>query len=316
MKLNEKSTVMISGIPQRIHLWAKDETKPVILFLHGGPGMPFRHKIKKYLLPLTDDFVLAAIDERGAGGSYSPALKPEDLSIDAFLSDIKEWTDYLCRRFHHKKIYIVGHSFGSYLASRAVLENPELYAAYLGVGQVVDMADLMEERYRMLCQKAREIGDVVLSEKLEGIGKPTGGKFLTKEGGEFFSSHYYAVMEPAGYPSFEKREIKPVMRSFEYTREEKANWSKGIALSRAATSPVIASLTLKPYGYVYKIPHYIIQGMDDISAPYSLAKEYAEKIRAPKHAFLTYTRSGHEPCFEEPERFMIDVRNRFREDVD
>ena len=182
MRLNEKSTIVISGIPQRIHLWAKDETKPVILFLHGGPGMPFRHKIKKYLLPLADDFVLAAIDERGAGGSYSPTLKPEDLSIDAFLGDIREWTNYLRARFGHKKIYIIGHSFGSYLASRAILESPEPYAAYIGVGQVVDMAELMEERYKMLSQKAREIGDVLLSEKLEEIGKPEAGKFSTKEG--------------------------------------------------------------------------------------------------------------------------------------
>lgn len=316
MKLNEKKTIIISGIPQRIHLWAKDETKPVILFLHGGPGMPFRHKIRKHLLPLADDFVLAAIDERGAGGSFSPTLKPEDLSIDDFLADIKEWTDYLCKRFHHKRIYLIGHSFGSFLASRAIVENPESYAAYIGVGQIVDMPDLMEERYKMLSQKAREIGDALLIRKLEEIGSPNGGRFSTQEANDFFSSHYYAVMEPAGYPSFEKREIKPVMRSLEYTREEKKNWLKGIALSRAATSSVIDALSLKPYGNVRKIPHYVIQGIDDISAPYPLAKEYAEKIRAPKHAFLTYTRSGHEPCFEEPKRFMIDVRNRFKEDVD
>lgn len=316
MKLNEKRMVMISGIPQRIHLWGKDVNAPVILFLHGGPGMPFRHKIRKFLLPLADEYILAVIDERGAGGSYSPDMKPDDLTLENYVKDIKEWTEYLKERFHHKKIYLVGHSFGSLIGSMAVFEDPASYAAYFGVGQFVDINQLILERYHLLCQKAREIGDAYLEKRLEDMGEPINGEFKTKEDNDYFSAHYYPVMEPANYPSFQKREIAPVKRSFEYTLKEKRNYEKGLELSSKAKGMEMGERSLLPFGFVCKVPHYIAQGIDDISTPYQMAEKYSEQIRAPKKAFLTYTNSGHEPLFEEPERFMIDLRNRFKENVD
>lgn len=316
MQLNEKRTIMISGLPQRIHLWGKDTNAPVILFLHGGPGMPFRHKIRKYLLPLAEEYVLAVIDERGAGGSYSPELTPADLTLENYVNDIREWTEYLKKRFNHKKIYLVGFSFGSLIGSVAAFRDPSSYAAYLGVGQFVDIDELILERYRLLCQKAREIGDESLERRLEEMGEPVGGKFKTEEDNKYFGDHYYQAMEPAHYPSFNKREIAPVKRSLEYTFLEKRNFEKGLALSSQAKGMSFGVRSVLPLGFACKIPHYIIQGVDDISTPYRLAEEYSKQIHAPKKAFLAYTNSGHEALFEEPERFMIDVRNKFNENVD
>ncbi len=316
MKLNEKIVVDINGLPLKAHLWGKDETAPIILFVHGGPGLPFRHKIKKYLLPLASDYVLAVIDERGAGGSYSPTLKKEDLTIDNYVKDIHEWAKYLTKRFNHKKVYLVGHSFGSYLVARAALEQPSLYAAIIGVAQALDMDEMLVERYKMLSAKARELRDTALENKLEAMGEPVKGHFKTPEEDKFFHDIYYPMMEPYGYPSYKRREIYPIYRSSEYTLKEKKNLMKSLSFTAEATSLQRSSMVLANYGYVYKVPYYIIQGREDITTPYIMAKNYMEQMRAPKKGLVAYESSGHEPLFQEPQRFMIDIRNRFNEDVD
>lgn len=38
--ISEKILVNINGVEQGMFIKGKDKTKPVILFLHGGPGMP------------------------------------------------------------------------------------------------------------------------------------------------------------------------------------------------------------------------------------------------------------------------------------
>ena len=42
--IDRKCKVTLGGLPQKIHVKG-DETKPVLLFLHGGPGVCNRHTV-------------------------------------------------------------------------------------------------------------------------------------------------------------------------------------------------------------------------------------------------------------------------------
>ena len=42
--IDRKCKVPLGGLPQKIHVKG-DETKPVLLFLHGGPGVCNRHTV-------------------------------------------------------------------------------------------------------------------------------------------------------------------------------------------------------------------------------------------------------------------------------
>ena len=50
--------IMIGGIKQRIHIKTDDASKPVLLFLHGGPGVCNRHNIMTAHLDLLDTFTI------------------------------------------------------------------------------------------------------------------------------------------------------------------------------------------------------------------------------------------------------------------
>jgi pimeloyl-ACP methyl ester carboxylesterase len=78
-------------------------------------------------------------DQRGAGKSYA-AVDPEAaMNIGQFVADTHELADSLRRRFHQGKIYLAGHSWGSVLGVLTVRQYPELFHAYVGIGQVVNM---------------------------------------------------------------------------------------------------------------------------------------------------------------------------------
>lgn len=57
--VDRKERVTLGGLKQTIHIWSTDQRHPVLLFLHGGPGVPNRHGSAKRHLDLTDSFTVA-----------------------------------------------------------------------------------------------------------------------------------------------------------------------------------------------------------------------------------------------------------------
>ena len=81
---DEKRMVELNGLPQKIHIKSVDEGNPVLLFLHGGPGVCNRHTVMTNHADLARTFTIVAWDQRGSGGSYYGAKK-ETLKMDKLL---------------------------------------------------------------------------------------------------------------------------------------------------------------------------------------------------------------------------------------
>ncbi len=312
MLLNEKSIITINGVPQKIHLWGTSLNAPILLFLHGGPGNPFRHKIRKHLLPLTDSFILAAYDQRGTGGSYSPSITPYMLTLDNYVTDVIEWAEYLAKRFNQKGVYLVADSFGSYIGTIALHRREDLFLGYIGFGQVVNTKRTLLWQYQETLKKCQEFHESKNVAELLRIGEPKNGEFQTKDGREVFAQLVHPHLERPGTPSYKVREIRPFNRSLEYTHKDKVGWKKGFPLSQEGIGLwPNHDYDLEPYGYEFHVPYYVFQGYHDYITPPFLVEEYMKKVRAPKKKLLIYEHCGHEVAFESPERFMIDLRIRF-----
>ena len=103
-------TLQIGGLKQYIIVRGADSTKPVMLFVHGGPGGPEIGMMKATNRLIENDFVMVYWEQRGAGKSYSPDVPPESMNLDQFILDAGELSRYLTKRFKKDKIYIMGHS--------------------------------------------------------------------------------------------------------------------------------------------------------------------------------------------------------------
>ena len=132
----EKIFVDINGVKQGMFIKVKDVKNPALLFVHGGPGMPEYWLTQRYPTGLEDHFVVVWWEQRGAGLSYSPDIPPETMTAGQFVDDTIAVTNYLRERFGQKRIYLMAHSWGSYIGIQAAAREPDLYYAYIGVGQV------------------------------------------------------------------------------------------------------------------------------------------------------------------------------------
>jgi pimeloyl-ACP methyl ester carboxylesterase len=147
----------IGGVNQWILIRGYDQTKPVLLFLRGGPGMPSMYLAHKFQPELERDFVVVHWDRRGAGKSFDAHLQISTLSVRQTLNDTYELTLMLRERFHKQRIYLVGHSWGSYLGLLAVHEHPEYYSAFIGMGQPAGNRDQVYALRREFLSRAANL---------------------------------------------------------------------------------------------------------------------------------------------------------------
>jgi pimeloyl-ACP methyl ester carboxylesterase len=69
--ISEKIHVNINGLEQGMFIKSKNINNPVLLFVHGGPGMPEYWLTQRYPTGLEDYFTVVWWEQRGAGLSYS-----------------------------------------------------------------------------------------------------------------------------------------------------------------------------------------------------------------------------------------------------
>ena len=86
-------------------------------------------------------FIVCYWDQRGAGMSFSRSLDPASMTIEQMVEDTRQMTEYLKQRFNQEKIFIMGHSWGSFLGIKTVEKYPENYWAYIGIGQVTNQIE-------------------------------------------------------------------------------------------------------------------------------------------------------------------------------
>jgi pimeloyl-ACP methyl ester carboxylesterase len=133
--------VEIGGVEQWIMANGKSNDLPVLLWVHGGPGAAQMAGGRYYNGSLEDEFIVVHWDQRGAGKSNSENFDENTLNVNQFLSDVEDMTEYLKERFGKEKIFLLGHSWGSYIGILSVSKNPESYHGYIGVSQVVLIKD-------------------------------------------------------------------------------------------------------------------------------------------------------------------------------
>ncbi len=110
--------VRLGGVDQWILIRGHDASDEVLLFIHGGPGVP-NMPLSHLNADLEKRFVVVQWDQRGAGKSFSTSVPPEAMKIDQFVSDARALTQLLIERFDKDKIYLLGHSWGSVIGAKA-----------------------------------------------------------------------------------------------------------------------------------------------------------------------------------------------------
>jgi Predicted hydrolases or acyltransferases (alpha/beta hydrolase superfamily) len=307
--ISEIETVNINGLNQRIIIRGRDTTKPVLLYLHGGPGDPELPFVHQFNSGIEDLFVVCYWDQRGAGLSYSKNIPPETMTLSQFIDDAGKVSEYLINKFNRKKIFLLGHSWGTMLGSFTVNKYPEYYYAFISVGQVGDQARAEKISYDFVLNRARELKDRKAIRNLENIGSPP--YFDPKEAIDKMMTERRYVIRYGGAVkkgNFYPQAIKPLLFCKEYSLIDKINYLRGMKFSKDYLWTVIMKTNLFKTIPSQQIPVYILQGISDYETPYIVAKEYFDSLQAPVKKFYTFENSAHSPIFEEPEKFEMIIK--------
>jgi len=164
--ISEKIFVEINGTRQGMFIQSADTSHPLLLFLHGGPGMPELFLNSTHPTGLEQDFTVVWWEHRGTGISYGPEIPQESLTVEQLIADATAVTNYLRNRFAKEKIYLLGHSWGSFLGIQVAYTAPELYHAYIGMAQISHQLRSEVTAHRYLLDQYRARGDLHMVHRL------------------------------------------------------------------------------------------------------------------------------------------------------
>ena len=304
----ELTRVDIGGRDLAMMIRGRSTQNPVLLFLAGGPGGSELGAMRRHSEALEDDFVVVTFDQRGTGKSYDQLDPTDTMTLEGAVADAIAVTNYLRDRFDEEKVYLVGQSWGTTLGVLAVQEHPELYRAYVGVGQMVSQAATDKIFYDDTLAWAREEGNTDLVATLEENGPPPYTDVLDYEA----ALSYEMEVHPYNHsPNSEgSGQMSENLFVEEYTLLDQLHILGATLDVFSVLYPQLQDIDFRTQAASLEVPIYLAQGRHEAPGRQLLAQEWFEQLRAPSKELTYFETSGHRPLWEQPTQFrdlMTDV---------
>jgi pimeloyl-ACP methyl ester carboxylesterase len=305
----EKIHVNINGVQQGMFIIGKNVGNPLLLFVHGGTAMPEYFLTQNYPTGMEQYFTVCWWDRRNAGLSYSADVPPETWTLEQSIADTLAVTNYLRSRFHKDKIYMMAHSGGSLIGIQAAARAPELFYAYIGVGQMSYQLQSEILSYEYMLKRYKEIGNTSMVQQLEAA-PPT----MTVPLPAAYMKVRDSAMHDLGVGT--THDMTSVMTGVflaswlfrQYTVGEKLALWRGKFSSDKLLWDKMISTDLTQQIQKLDLPVYFFHGKYDYTVSYPLAKAYLDRLQAPIKGFYTFEHSAHSPMFEEPDKMKQIVQ--------
>ena len=293
--------VPIGGIEQWVQIGYSTPHLPVLLYLHGGPGgtsVPAAAAWK----PWEEHFTVVHWDQRGAGRTFrkNGAAGCGRLTVERMVNDAIEVSEFLIAHLHQPKILLVGHSWGSALAVFMLKKRPELFSAFVGTGQLVNMRRNEEYNYRRQLKQAERRGNQDALQALRAIGPPPYSEFSSLLTLREWTDR---LTEGEGDPL----QPQPTPMAADFTVEEVPSLQQGAAFSRKELLGELNAIDLTALGSAFSMPIFFFQGTHDQQTPIELGEEYFAAITAPSKGFVRFEGCHHFVVMNCPDLFLREL---------
>lgn len=287
LEIDRTSFVSVGGIDQWISIRGLDRRNPVLLVVHGGPGEAQWPVADKYE-PWLTAFTVVLWDQRGAGHTYGRSRgQTPDFSLDRIARDGVEVAEFLRRTLGRKKIMVLGHSWGSIVAVEMVQRRPDVFAAYVGTGQVASWKATMEQQFALAVSTARQRGDAAAVAALEATGPPD-----PTDPNQAFSVDIRPAMAAADRAWLQSlRAGAPALKAAH--PNDFQDFEDGFQFSAARALPDQMRTDLPATAKTFAVPFFVIQGRDDVMTPTQAAVDYFNGVTAPTKQLVVIPDAGH-----------------------
>jgi len=308
-------TVPIGGINQWLSIRGVDRRNPVLLMIHGGPGYVSMPTSWYFQRGWEDYFTVVQWDQRGAGKTYTsndPEQVAPTMTRERMVADAEEVIGFLRKEFKKQKIFVLGHSWGSYIGLTIAQRHPEWLHAYVGAGQLIDGPESERRGWQFALGRAERAGNKLAVSQLQSIapyaqpGRPIALKDLYVQR-KWLGEYGGAVSRRTGFSA----EIAAVALSPEYTDADLAQIWKGNEFSANALLIDVLNVNLNNVTR-FKCPVFIFNGRDDHNVSSSVTAEWFARVEAPSKSLVWFEHSAHEMFNEEPGKMLVSLVQHLR----
>ncbi|WP_426070674.1 alpha/beta fold hydrolase [Janthinobacterium sp. DSP2-3-3] len=271
----------IGGIQQLVEIKTDDASKPVLLFLSGGPGSSMIKGADAFTNSLKSKFTIVQWDQRDAGKTLKLNPSPTQPSVGQMEKDTYEVIQFVRKELKQEKIYLLGSSWGNVLGFYIVKNHPELLHAYFASNPVVSQLDSEKELLKTL--KVHFKDNALASQELDSISFP-----FTSDESMFYLRKWLFYKDGKEFAT-------------------SADFKTGFLQWSKTWSPVwneVMKIDLPKTLQSVDCPVYFFVGKNDIQTSTRITQAYFETLKAPKKGSFLFEHSGHQIHQDEPLKFQ------------
>jgi len=308
--IDEAKFINVNGAQQWITIRGENKDNPVILFLHGGPSEA-NSELARLYTPFEEDFVFVQWDQPGAGKTYIAAGdRQPQLTLDSMANDGVAVAESVRAELRKPNVILIGQDWGGVLGIRMIERQPNLFAAFVGTGQIVGAAASQEVQYQYALSHATANHDQKMLDALKEIGPPpyrsldTNGRFQICCRNPFWPADDVAAV---------RRLQAMLLFSPSLSIAQMRGWVKGLRTGEQALDTMLMTMPdLRTTDTMFSVPVFFIQGENDNVTPTSPVADYVAKIQAPVKKLDVVPGAGHFVMWTHPDEFLRILHDDLR----
>lgn len=312
--VQETFKLRIGGIDQWVYARGQDRANPVILFVHGGPASPMSAAMWMFQRPLEEYFTIVNWDQRGAGKTYGevdPDAISDTIHIDTYVEDAIQLAELIKHRYGKKKLILMAHSWGTVIAMNAVAKRPDLFHAYVGIGQVINVRENERLSFQHGLEQAKAHGNTAALEELDSIAPYPGDEPITRERIIIARkwAQYYGGL--TAYRDTSMYYFRAPLLSPEYRDADRCAIDQGNLFTLGRILPEFLEVDFTPVRSL-NIPILMFMGRHDYTTPSAPTERWLQQLKAPFKRGVWFEHSSHMIPWEEPGKMLVSLVEHVR----
>jgi len=308
--LERLEKVRIGGIDQWVSVRGTDRLNPVLLHIHGGPGYVSIPMSWWFARGWEEYFTVVQWDQRAAGKTQllnDPAAVEPTLTTERMIADAEEMAAWARKELGKQKIFVLGHSYGSFLGIQLAQRHPDWFYAYIGVGQVIDGPQNERQGWNFAMAAAAAENNTEALRELHAIApyppadKPAPIDALYTQ--RKWVGYYGGVM---AYRHNNMDDSALTLLSPDYTDAEIGRIWEGNKFATPILLPPLVNFDLSATRR-FPVPLLLLEGRHDYTVVSDVTAKWFAKVSAPEKHLVWFEHSGHMPMTEEPGKFLLSL---------
>lgn len=298
--------IKAGGVDQWIQIRGVDRANPILLVL-AGSGLPME-PFTATLRPWEQHFTVVLWDRRDVGRTRGRNGRAgnDTWTFGQLADDGIEVVEFLCRHLGQDKVVLVGLSQGSIVGVTMARRRPDLLHAYVGTGQIADMASNERLTHEMALDRARTAGNRKAVKALEHATPPY------RDARTWITKQRWSMATDPEVQASQRSAASAVLFWPTYTLADVYRSAFGALFLPPRLFAETMSCTADTLGIRFDVPFLILHGDADLHTLPSLAEQYLAAIDAPAKEFVRLPGAGHAALLAQPDLFLTELLTRVR----